>query len=321
MNKKIKIGITIGDPSGVGPEVVGKSLKRFSLPKDCDIFVFGDEVALRKVEPKIQMSKFKIVDLKIIKESEFKFGVLSKKSGLASFTYLEKAVRFLKKGIINCLVTAPVNKKAINLNNIRFSGHTEFLAKRFGIKDFVMMFVAENLRVSLATRHIALSRVCKVLKKENVYKTIFLTYEALKNYFKVRNPRIAISGLNPHASEGGLMGKEEERVILPAVKQFKKKIKGRDKIYGPLPPDIVFQRALRKEFDAVVCMYHDQGLIPFKMLYFFEGVNFTLGLPFIRTSPDHGTAFDIAGKNKADYRSMLAAINLAYRLTKNKLGY
>jgi 4-hydroxythreonine-4-phosphate dehydrogenase len=180
-----------------------------------------------------------------------------------------------------------------------------------------MMFISKSLKVSLVTRHIALKEVPKALTKDNIATTISLTYFALRNYFKINNPRIAVLGLNPHASEDGLMGKEEEKIIIPAINKLKKI---RKNVYGPFPPDTVFNRALDKEFDAVVCMYHDQALIPFKMLSFNDGVNLTVGLPFIRTSCVHGTAFGIAGKGKADCRSMLAAIELAYQLTKNRLG-
>ncbi len=313
MNKKVNIGISIGDPSGIGPEVTVKALKRFKKPKDCEIFVFGDKAVLTKYGSK---NKFNLIDSKTIKKLWPKPGVLSKQSGLASLLYLKEAVRFLKKGVINCLVTAPVSKEAISLNNIKFRGHTEFLAEEFGVKKFVMMFISENLKVSLVTRHIALKEVSPALTKDNISTTISLTHYALRNYFKINNPRIAVLGLNPHASEDGLMGNEEGKIIKPAINKLKKIKKN---IYGPFPADTVFKRALNREFHAVVCMYHDQGLIPFKMLHFGEGVNLTVGLPFIRTSCVHGTAFDIAGKGKADCRSMLRAIELAYQLTKNSL--
>ncbi|MDD5005921.1 MAG: 4-hydroxythreonine-4-phosphate dehydrogenase PdxA [Candidatus Omnitrophica bacterium] len=315
MNKKIRIGITIGDPSGIGPEVTLEALDKFRLPLDCEIIILGDRLTLSKSGLK-KKNKFNLIDLNKVSKKGFKMGVLTKESGLVSFTYLKKAVEFLKKGKINALVTAPVSKEAISLNRIRFCGHTEFLASQFRTKDFVMMFVSRNLKVSLVTRHIALNDVSKNIKKENIAATISLTYSALKNYFGINNPRLAVAGLNPHASEDGLMGDEEDRVIKPVIAQLKNKYKT---IYGPLPADTLFKPGFNKEFDAVICMYHDQGLIPFKMLDFFEGVNLTLGLPFIRTSPVHGTAFNIAGKNKADYHSMLEAVKLAYTLTRNKL--
>lgn len=315
MNSKIKIGITIGDPSGVGPEVSLKSLRNFKTPKDCEVFVFGDRVVLEKNGLKDSMDRFNLINLNITVKNEFRFGVLSKKSGLCSLSYLKEAVKFLKEGKINCLVTAPVSKEAVSLNKIKFCGHTEFLAKEFKVKKFVMMFVSPKIKLSLVTRHIALKDVVKEINREDIFTTVLLTYDALRNHFGILKPKIAVSALNPHGSE---LGREEEAVIKPAIEKFIKVSKART-IQGPLPADTIFKRVLDKELDAVVCMYHDQGLIPFKMLCFSEGVNLTLGLPFIRTSPVHGTAFDIAGKNKADYRSMLAAIKLSYALTRNKL--
>lgn len=318
MSKKIRIGITIGDPSGIGPEVVIKSLRRFNFHNNTELLVFGDKVSLKRSGFKSGKNEFNLIDLKTLIDSEFRFGLISKKFGRASLEYLREAVMYLKSGKIDCLVTAPVNKESISLNNIRFRGHTEFLASSFGVKDIVMMFVAEKLKLSLVTRHIALSKVSREINRQKVFTTILFTYNALKQYFGIKRPRLAVLGLNPHASESGLMGTEENRVIKPAISKAKKIS---NSIYGPFPADTIFKRALNKEFDAIICMYHDQGLAPFKMLYFNQGVNLTLGLPFIRTSCVHGTAFKIAGKGKADYHSMLESINLAYRLTKNKLRH
>jgi len=311
MNSKIRIGITIGDPSGVGPEVTLKALRKMNIPKYCQIFVFGDKFVLEK-NGLNKKDKFNLIDLGIIQSKEFKFGILSKKFGLASLSYLSKAVEFLKQKKIDCLVTAPVSKEAISSNKIEFHGHTEFLAREFNTEEFVMMFVSPEMKLSLVTRHIPLKDVAKSISKEDIFTNIKLTYEALKEYFGIKNPKIIVSALNPHGSE---IGEEEDAVIKPAMDKFSKP----RAIYGPLPADTIFKRVLGKEVDAVICMYHDQGLIPFKMMHSSDGVNLTLGLPFIRTSPVHGTAFDIAGKNKADYWSMLAAINLAYELTANKL--
>jgi len=315
MKSKIKIGITIGDPSGVGPEITLKALDKFNVPGDCEIFVFADKIAFRQSELKSRINKFNLIDLDVLKKGELKQGVLSKKFGLASLSYLKKAAEYLKRGRINCLVTAPVSKKAISLNGINFYGHTEFLAEKFSVKKFMMMFVSEKLKLSLVTRHIALKDVAENIKSDDVFNVISLTYDVLKHSFAIKQPRIAVSALNPHGSE---TGREEDDVIKPAIEKFINTHKARN-IYGPLPADTIFNRVLDARFDAVICMYHDQGLIPFKMLCFSEGVNLTLGLPFVRTSPVHGTAFDIAGKNKADCSSMLAAIKLAYTLTKNKL--
>jgi len=313
MSNKINIGITIGDPSGIGPEVALKSLKHFKAPQDCQIFVFGDRVVLERYGLKRDDKRFNLIDLKLIDSEDLKFGVLSGKFGLASLLYLKEAVKFLKQNKINCLVTAPVSKEAVSLNNIEFCGHTEFLAGEFQAKKFAMMFVSQTMKLILVTRHIALKDVAGSINIGDILNNILLTYDALGEYFGIKNPKIGVCALNPHGSE---IGEEEDRIIEPAIDKFSK----RNAIYGPLPADTIFKRLLDKEFHAVICMYHDQGLIPFKMLHSQDGVNLTLGLPFIRTSPVHGTAFDIAGKNKADYRSMLAAVKLAYTLTKNKLN-
>lgn len=319
MLNTITIGITTGDPSGIGPEVVAKSLRQFRTPAQTKIVVFGDALALADSGFKERKSHIQFVDHKFLKPSEMKYGVLSKKFGAISLAYLRSALDYLKKGHIDCLVTGPVNKKAIQLTGMTFTGHTEFLAQQFGIRRFTMLFVSKDLRVGVVTRHIALARVASVLTKGMISTAVGLTYDALRRDFKIRFPRIAVLGLNPHASDGGIMGTEEQRIIDPALRLFRNKIKNSGKILGPLSPDTVFHRALQGEFDAVMCMYHDQALIPFKLLHFNDGVNVTIGLPFVRTSCDHGTAFEIAGKNKADFHSMLSAIQLAYTLTKNRM--
>ena len=321
MNKTIRIGITIGDPAGIGSEVTLKAIKRFKIPFDCTLYVFGDRAVLKKAGLKGNSHRFNLIDSNIITSSQFKMGRLSKTLGYASYRYLSNAVKFIKQGTINCLVTAAVNKQAISLNRIKFIGHTEFLAKSFGVKKYAMIFIAKGIRASVVTRHIALSNVSKALNRNSVKQVIYLTNEALRNDFKIKKPKIAVLGLNPHASDGGLIGNEEKVIISPAINDLKTKLKSKCSIFGPLAPDTVFHRVVNQEFDAVVCMYHDQALIPFKMLHFFDGINYTAGLPFVRTSCDHGTAFEIAGKNKADYHSMLGAINLAYNLTKNRLNH
>jgi len=309
--KKVKIGITIGDPSGIGPEITLKALKKFSLPKDCQISVFGDTYLWKnKILPK--EIDFINVDsgLRNLPKGP------SKEAGWASLLYLKRAIEYLKGKEINSLVTAPVSKEAISLNGINFIGHTEFLAEAFSVEKFAMMFVSDSLKVSLVTRHIPFGRVITELNPEMIYSTIILTAECLQRYFGITHPRIAVSGINPHASENGMIGDEEIRIILPAIKKAQRKNKN---ILGPFPADSIFIRAYNKEFDAVVSMYHDQGLIAFKLVAFNKGVNLTLGLPFIRTSVVHGTAFSLAGKNKADCSSMLEAIKTAYHLTKNQL--
>ena len=236
-------------------------------------------------------------------------------AGRASLEYIDEAVELLRSGQADALVTAPVNKSSIrSAGNPGFQGHTEYLAKKFKVKNFAMMFVGSDLKVSLVTRHLALRSVPKVLNSGMVYRTIMLTNKYLKEYFRIKAPRIAVCGLNPHAGENGAFGSEEARVISPAIRLASKVSKN---ICGPIPADTVFHDALCKKYDAVVAIYHDQALAPFKMLYFDSGVNLTLGLPFVRTSPDHGTAFDIAGLGIADPTSMIEAIRLACALCKS----
>jgi len=209
-------------------------------------------------------------------------------------------------------VTAPINKSSVRKAGFAdFEGHTEYLAARTATKDFAMMFVGKSLKITLVTRHIALKDVSRALSMESIYSAIRLTRDHLVRCFGIKDPKIAVAGLNPHAGEGGLFGDEEAKTITPAIKRASAEFKNID---GPVPSDIIFYEALNGKYDAVIAMYHDQALAPFKMLYFKDGVNVTLGLPFIRTSPDHGTAFDIAGKGIADPASMKEALLLACRL-------
>jgi 4-hydroxythreonine-4-phosphate dehydrogenase len=237
-------------------------------------------------------------------------------------------VKLIKAGKADALVTAPINKKAASLAGFKFPGHTEYLAYLVGARKFCMMLVAcppkpipnptqelrrggGPLRVVLATRHIALKDVSRCLDQNQIRDAIILTHQALKKYFRIRHPRIAVCALNPHAGEDGMFSDEESRIITPAIK--KAKVKG---VVGPLPADSLFYDAYRGRFDAQIVMYHDQGLIPLKMVAKDAAVNITLGLPFIRTSPAHGTAFDIAGRNKANPSSMIEAIKLACQLVR-----
>ena len=271
---KPDILITAGDPKGIGPEVTKKALD----------------------DPRIKnLAHFVVV------ESGDKTG----------FEAIKKAVDILKQGKFDGLVTAPVNKAAINRAGIPFKGHTEYLAGVTNTKKFVMMFCGRGLKVSIVTRHIALKDVPRVLTRDKIEYSVALTYSALKRYFRIPEPAIAVSGLNPHCGEGGLIGRAEKEIIIPAIKKLKRKMPG---VEGPFPADAVFYMAYNKKFDAVVSMYHDQGLGPFKMVAFAKGVNVTLGLPFVRTSPDHGTAYDLAGKGIADPDSMKEAIKLAVKM-------
>ena len=304
------IGITLGDPSGIGPEVVAKAIKKLSRSTGRFV-IFGDWFIYKKHASTIP-SNCHFIDFKLIARNNLKIGKINRASAQASLTYLDGAIDLLKKKDIHALVTAPVNKEAICLIKPHFHGHTEFLAEAFNVKNFGMMFVTDTLKTIIVTRHIAVNEISKTLNSRLILETINLAYTALKDQFKIKTPRIAVCGLNPHAGEGGTIGKEEITKIIPAIKQAQEK---GINVSGPFAADTLFSPKNIKNFDAFVAMYHDQGLIPIKTLKFNSAVNLTVGLPFIRTSPAHGTAFDIAGKNKADESSMIEAIKLAVLLS------
>jgi 4-hydroxythreonine-4-phosphate dehydrogenase len=284
-----------------------------------DFLVIGDREILEKAGRRIGVSfRPRVLDLDNVYIKGFSYGKQSGAYGRAAMEYLDAAVGLMLDGGAGCLVTAPVNKASIRAAGFAgFLGHTEYLAGRTGAKDYAMMFVGRRLKVTLVTRHIALGRVPASLSAGSISRVIRLTHDSLRRYFGIRRPRIAVAGLNPHAGERGAFGIEEKRVIAPAVKRASSRLGG---VSGPFPPDAIFHDALAGKYDAVVAMYHDQGLIPFKLLYFMDGVNMTLGLPFVRTSPDHGTAFEIAGKGVADPSSMIAALKLACRLRERARG-
>ncbi|MCX5680287.1 MAG: 4-hydroxythreonine-4-phosphate dehydrogenase PdxA [Candidatus Omnitrophica bacterium] len=285
---KPRVIITTGDPSGIGPEVTQKALASPKVKRLADFLVIGDT--------KTSVGSRKSPDI----------------CGKLSMQYLDRALRIIAKGEADCLVTAPINKANVRAAGFKnFEGHTEYLAEETLTKEYAMMFVGKRLKITLVTRHVALKDVSARLTADKISTAIGLTHRYLSDHFHLKDPKIAVAGLNPHAGEGGIFGKEEVEVISPAIKVASRSC---GKVFGPFPPDVVFGDALAGKFDAVIAMYHDQGLIPFKLLYFKDGINMTIGLPFVRTSPDHGTAFDIAGKGIADPSSMIEAIRLAVRL-------
>ncbi len=313
-SNKPDIAITIGDPAGVGPEVVLKALASSKVFGLANFFVIGDKFVMKKIENATGLRlKTPLLDLSNVLQSHFSYGESSPLFGRASIQYINKGLELLKRREVDGLVTGPVSKSSVRASGVsRFEGHTEYLAEKTHTRDFAMMFVSGSIKATLVTRHIALRDVADHLSTDLIYRAIILTHKYLKKFFRIKNPKIGVSGLNPHAGENGLFGCEEKRIITPAIDKASRHIKG---ISGPVPPDIIFYNSLNKKYDAVIAMYHDQALIPFKTLYFKTGVNLTLGLPFIRTSPDHGTAFEIAGHNMADPSSMIAAISLASRLS------
>jgi 4-hydroxythreonine-4-phosphate dehydrogenase len=314
MSKKPVIGITMGDPNGVGPEVIVKAISSNEIKDLCEIVIFGDAGILQKA------ANNSITELKIIECSEFgledlKPSTLDRKAGQASLDYITTAVNSALKNEIDAIVTAPISKESTHLAGSKYPGHTEMLKDLSGSNQAVMMFEGNKFKVMLVTIHEALSNVPKLISKDRVLSTIKLTHDSLVNLFKIDAPKIVVCGLNPHAGESGAFGNEEIDHIIPAVEEAKEL---GINIEGPLPADTLFYYANLGKWDAVVAMYHDQGLIPFKMVSFNDGVNITLGLPIIRTSPDHGTAFDIAWKGVADPSSMIAAIKVAAQFAINK---
>jgi 4-hydroxythreonine-4-phosphate dehydrogenase len=305
----------MGDPSGIGPAIAFKAVNK--LEGLADFVIIGDrwvfEKALKQAARKAQNYKF--IDLKNVSPRSFKFGKVSAEYGRASIEYLDKALELINYQQIDCLVTSPVSKESINKAGAKFSGHTEYLSQRSNCKDLVMMLLNRALRFSLVTRHTSLKSVSLKLREDNLCKTIFLTYESLKRLFLIKSPRIVVCGLNPHASDNGLIGQEEFKVIKPALEKLKSKIRN---LSGPISADVAVERAYRQEFDCVIAIYHDQALIPLKLLGKDTGVNLTLGLPFVRTSPLHGTAFDIAKRpSLANPNSLIEAIRLAVKCTLN----
>lgn len=321
--RKPVLGITMGDPAGIGSEITVKSLLKPELYEKCVPVVFGDAQQLRRAadllnakvdvhaishpsEAQPDAARIEVIDLHNV-PADVPFGQVNAVCGKAAYEYIAKAVECTKDFSIHAVVTAPLNKEALHLGGCPYPGHTEILANLTGTKDYSMMLVSPKLRVIHVSTHIALRKACDACTKERVLKVIHLADETLK-LMGFKNPRIAVSGLNPHCGEGGLFGDEEINEIIPAVKAAE--AEGLN-VFGPIAPDTVFHRAANKgEFDIVVVMYHDQGHIPLKVLGFSSGVNVTVGLPCIRTSVDHGTAFEIAGKGIADCESMDTALDL-----------
>jgi 4-hydroxythreonine-4-phosphate dehydrogenase len=311
---KIKVGITIGDPSGIGPAVVALALNK--LKGLAEFIIITDKWVFDKVQSSnINVKSFRFIDLKNVSRRNFRFGKVSAEYGRASIEYLEKALDLIKSSRIDCLVTAPVSKEALNLAGFRYSGHTEYLAAKTKTKNIAMMLLNKDLKLSLVTRHLPLKDVPLNLNQRLLSKNILLAHKALKELFLINNPRIVVCGLNPHASDNGLLGNEENRIIKPALKELRKKNLYID---GPLSADVAIYKTKNRQYDCAIAMYHDQALIPLKLLGSDSGVNLTLGLPFVRTSPLHGTAFDIAASpSLIRPNSFIEAVRIAVQCTAN----
>src|SRR5436305_10579762 len=322
-----RIGITMGDPAGIGPEVVLKAVAEEEVRRLCVPVIIGDAQLLAHTARTLDLQcGYDIVRYderlpEVITEpvifhldnisGHIEPGIESGTAGKAAAGYIEAAVRLCAAGAVDAISTAPINKRALFLGGYSFPGHTEFLAHLTGSNEFAMAFVASNLRIVLISTHVPLADAIRLVEKDRIVRVVRLTNRELKRW-GIERPRVAVAALNPHGAEGGLFGVEESAEIMPAVEAAR--AEGIE-TSGPYSADTVFLRASRGEFDAVVSCYHDQAMIPVKCLSFGEAVNVTLGLPFIRTSVDHGTAFDIAGKGIAEHSSMVAAIKLAAELS------
>ena len=313
---KPRIGITMGDPNGIGPEIIVKSLLCSEIQEMCLPIVYGDVEVMNEAKRLVGFkNEFNIKNLSNLSIDQLGIGKANASAGGASVIYIKEAVKSALEGRLDAIVTAPISKESIHLAGFRYPGHTELLNELTDAGEVAMMFDGSEFRVVLVTIHCALSQVPKLITEERVFNTIGLTNRSLIDLFRISEPRIVVCGLNPHAGEAGAFGNEESLHIAPAVEKARRM---GINVTGPMPSDTLFYMARQGRWDAVIAMYHDQGLIPFKMISFNEGVNVTLGLPIVRTSPDHGTAFDIAWKGKADPSSMISAIKLAVRLVKNK---
>lgn len=330
MQKKIKIGISIGDVNGIGLEVILKTIQHKSVLDDCIVIVYGQtkvasyhkknlglhdfnfnlvQNASQAVSGKANLINCWEEDIKI------ELGKSTEIGGKYAVLSLDKAAQDLKDGHIDALVTAPINKDNVQSESFNFPGHTEFLESKSVGKTALMLMISDQLKVGVVTGHVPLKNVSESITSQKIVSKLHLLNESLKKDFWIEKPKIAVLGLNPHASDNGLIGQEEQEIISPAIQQaFDKGVI----CFGPYPADGFFGNGTYKQFDAVLAMYHDQGLAPFKTIAFGGGVNFTAGLDFVRTSPDHGTGYGIAGKNEADPSSFLQALYSAIHISKSR---
>ncbi|KUG25073.1 4-hydroxythreonine-4-phosphate dehydrogenase [hydrocarbon metagenome] len=341
-NNKPIIGITMGDPSSIGPEITVKTLNHKKVHEICYPVIVGDAKVIEKAVSDLKLNKkvkrikdineaeyffdtINVFDLDLVDVDKLKIGQVSKESGEAAFQSVKKVIELALNKDVDATVTGPLHKESINLAGHKFSGHTEIYAHYTNTKKYAMLLVEEDLRVIHVSTHVSLRQACDAVKKDRIIEVTELINDACKQ-FGIESPRIAVAALNPHAGDGGLFGDEEIKEIIPAIKELKKKGINAE---GPYPADTLFAIAKGGTFDGCVAMYHDQGHIPFKLVGFnwdketnkmksVRGVNITLGLPIIRTSVDHGTAFEIAGKGIASEDAMVLAIEYAVQMVNNK---
>jgi 4-hydroxythreonine-4-phosphate dehydrogenase len=320
----------MGCPAGIGPEIILRYFAGKKHLSEIQPVVLGDKKVLEKCGTDLQLptpcipwlpgsplpeNGIPVVQLSSLKNSDIAWGHPNKATGNAMAHYIEEGVKLAQQGYIQGIATCPISKRSLNEAGYHFPGHTEMLANLTGANNFAMMMAGSKLKVTLVTIHCPLRDVATSLTTDAVYNMIQITQQSLAIDFGINAPKIAVAGLNPHGGESRLFGYEEEQIISPAIERAR--LENMD-VSGPYPPDTVFFKASSGEFDAVVCMYHDQGLIPFKLLHFEDGVNITLGLPIVRTSVDHGTAYDIAGKGLASHRSLEEAVKLASVISRNR---
>lgn len=333
MARKLVVGITQGDGNGIGYEVIIKALADERILDLCTPVIYGsskifgfykkqihniDQINTNVITSAKDVHQKRVNIVNCLPENVFvEPGQATPESAKAAMTSLERAVEDIKEGYIDVLVTAPFNKRAMSAEGFGYTGHTEYLEKEFGVEEVAMIMVCDRLKVGVVTGHIALKDVCKSITSEKIVKKLRLMQTSLQRDFGIDSPKIAVLGLNPHCGDGGLLGDEEQQIILPAVQAATEE---GIMAFGPYSPDGFFGTNYSK-FDAVLAMYHDQGLTPFKALAFEEGVNFTAGLPIVRTSPDHGTAYEMAGRDMADPRSMISAIYAAIDIYNRRADY
>jgi len=332
--RKIKVGITIGDFNGIGMEVIIKTLANTKITEMCTPIIYGSSkvlsyhkniVGINDFQFQTQSSAERVYDGKVNVVNcwedtvNITLGRESEESGRFAFASIQAATADLKRGLIDAVVTAPINKKAMQMANFPFPGHTEYFTQELGSKESLMLMVNDNLRIGLVTNHLPLRDVAEHVTKEKIVQKLRIFHKTLTVDFGIERPTIALLGLNPHAGDNGAIGEEEDKFIRPVIIEAKKK--GTMLVMGPYSADGFFGSGAYRKFDGILAMYHDQGLIPFKALSFGNGVNFTAGLKGVRTSPDHGTAYEIAGQNEADPSSFRQALFTAIDIARNRKNY
>ena len=325
-SRKINVGITIGDPNGIGIEIILKSLSNFSLFHECNFIIYAstgliekqkqhfqiDTPPLKKIDSEEDLSDTQINVKEVFSNSQFNFGESDKELSALGILSLKEATKAIKDKKIDVLVTAPINKDLSFSESFKYTGHTDFLKNYFRISPLMLM-ISKELKIALLTDHVPIKDVSNAINQDIVEQKIKALEKSLINDFQIKKPKIAVLAVNPHSGDNGVIGNEDQSIITPAINSFKGTTSS---INGPFSADTFFVNENYKKYDGIIASYHDQGLIPFKTISFGKGVNFTAGLPFVRTSPDHGTGFDIAGKGIADHTSFTNAINLGLQVFK-----